>query len=361
MNHLNQIIQRLAQAGRYGEGIATEDLERIYEWTYKLQMLEREETLGDYGVPQTLPDRAYMEKAKIVPALEQKLDEVYETMTGIYDAWIIGHEPDINDYVDSAWENWGETKYEFAHGYIKLQDLGDRLGEDNFKNTIVEFLKERLEEGAEEEEDEEDEFGERMEYLDRMKTSQQKNLPHMGLPPEDPDPEPEEIKPLEEMDLEELGMFAAFEENIDAILEEVEREAYFDMYIIESAKEDMEYDMEYGENPYNDVVNMREDLNGWEDLSPSDKIIKFQEALTIAHNNGEMAEYLLNDADAVEILDRLSAGESVAEWDKELSQMLGYQLGSRLTAPSQEWFVPAFIRRLAHVIKILRQRYDPTF
>ena len=39
----------------YGRHVSTEDLEDIYEYTYKPQMLDREENLGGWGVPQMLP------------------------------------------------------------------------------------------------------------------------------------------------------------------------------------------------------------------------------------------------------------------------------------------------------------------
>ena len=45
--------------------VTTQELEDIYELTYKLQMLEQEQALGDYGIPQTLPDPAYMEIHKM--------------------------------------------------------------------------------------------------------------------------------------------------------------------------------------------------------------------------------------------------------------------------------------------------------
>jgi len=70
------------------------------------------------------------------------------------------------------------------------------------------------------------------------------------------------------------------------------------------------------------------------------------------HNNGSMAEYLLDDINAVDILDDLSSGENVDEWNQDLSRLLGYELGSR-TSPKQEFFVPAFVKHIKQALKLI--------
>ena len=134
-------MSKTAQWGnRFGEGVETEDLEQIYEFTYKLQMLNQEERLGDFGLPTLLPDRAYIEKSKVEAQLEEKLNEVFDTMTQVYDNWIAGHEPQIEEYYERATEYWNERRWEVENSSGHIGDIGDILGTENVKGTIVEYL-----------------------------------------------------------------------------------------------------------------------------------------------------------------------------------------------------------------------------
>jgi hypothetical protein len=341
-------MNKKAQAGRYGEGIPTSDLEAIYEWTYKLQMLEQEERFGDYGVPQILPDRAYMEKARIEPLLQEKLDEIHDRMIEIYDDWIEGHEPDPSEYYDYAVENWREKRWEIENGHSTLSEVADWFGDNDVLETVIEYLEGVMEEeGIEEIPDAYDEW---IKYLDSIKAkkAQQRQFEFMD---EEEVGYPDPPKPLREMTLEEIEKLPLYEDHEEGILDEIEKETYWDRAMDEMAEQEMEWRQE--EEPYGDIKSMREAMDEWDNLSFSDKIILFQEALTTMHNNGEMAMYLLDDEDAVEILNTLSEGPDVPEWDYELTRMLGYPPGSRLQSQAPEWFVPAAIQAIASVLEML--------
>jgi len=345
------------KSARYGSGIETQVLEDIYELTYKLQMLNQEEKRGDYGLPQSLPDRAYIEKSKIETQLSKKLSEVHERMVEVYDDWISDHAPDPSHFSEQAYEYWGERRYEAEHGYGHLGDVADLFGDNDVLETVVEFVQDlRSEEEEEEEVEEEDPYDAWIKYLDSIKAkkAQQQEFEFMEspefVPTEVEEVEPE--KPLEEMTIEELAELEEVKENLSDVLDEIEKQNYFDTFIewqIEAEQEQFEDD-----GPYADVKEMRSAMDEWDSLSLSDRIILFQEALTTMHNSGEMAQYLLDDENAVEILNQLSAGPHVEEWDYDLSKMLGYPLGSKL-APTQEWFVPAALKHLAAAILALER------
>jgi len=347
-------------AQRYGEGIETSDLEAIYEWTYKYQMLEREENLGDYGAPAILPDSAYMESAKLKAQLAEKLNEVYERMVEVYDDWISDHAPLIDYYYEDAREYWNSKRSEVDHGMGHMGDIGELVGEEDVKTTIIEYFDD---EEIEEEEEEEDEYAERIKYLDSFasKTAQeyQKQFPFIEGPEWLEQPEEEVTVPSEEMTFDEVVDLPIVKEHQSAILDVIEEENYFDTFIENEAESLMEMAQE--DSPLGDVMSMREALNEWDNLTFGDRIILFQEALTTMHNNGEMAEYLLADDNAVEILNQLSEGEEVPEWDYELSRLLGYPLGSRISAPVQEWFIPAFSCIAALSLDELENIYELTY
>lgn len=63
----------------------------IYELTYKSQILNQEEALGDYGAPQVLPDAAYLELLKIEDQLLRTLNRAMPEMWKVYHDWITKH------------------------------------------------------------------------------------------------------------------------------------------------------------------------------------------------------------------------------------------------------------------------------
>ena len=212
--------------------VTTQELEDIYELTYKLQMLEQEQALGDYGIPQTLPDPAYMEIHKMEGQLAALLESAKNNMVATYGDW-------LEDHFGYAMEQAREDVAEFSDE-----------PEDEDEDVVIERADQYLEDGA-----------------------------------------------------------------------------YYDVQIMQMKLSDE-----------------------WQGANLSDKIIMFQEALTTMHNNGSMAAYLLDDQNAVQILDDLSAGPEVPYWNRDLANLLGYEIGTR-SAPRQEWFSP--VPALAKVIAVL--------
>lgn len=352
-------IRLFAQRGRYGKGVTGEELAEIYELTYKLQMLEQEEKYGDYGVPSVLSDKAYIEKAKVEAQLEEKMDEVYEVMVSIYDGWIEGHRPSAEDFYDDAWEEWSYFREEIETGQRKIDAF---LDPDKVYSSILDTLQKIIEEEGREEEFRESTYDKWQKYLESKgtKRAQQKQLEFM----DEEEVSPIGIqKPLDEMDLDEIMELPLYKENEEFILNTIEEQPYFMELIDSFAKMRLEMAEDEDDNsPYASVKIMREDMEEWDTLFVGDKIKLFQEALTVMHNNGEMAEYLLDDPDAGEILNRLSAGEHVEEWDRELSKLLGYPLGSKMV-PKSDWYVPAFLKKMrrkmqASAIDYVREELD---
>lgn len=71
--------------------LSEQKLEDIYELTYKYQMLTQEQSIGDYGLPQVLNDRAYIEVEKLKHNLEIKLDEALEISNDSFFEWCVAH------------------------------------------------------------------------------------------------------------------------------------------------------------------------------------------------------------------------------------------------------------------------------
>lgn len=338
---LKNVLIRLAQ--RYsGDPVTTEELEDIYELTYKYQMLNQEQALGDYGYPQPLPDRAYMALHNITPALDNLLEEVREKIADIYDEWILGHEPDEYQIRDMAVEN--------ANSWLSEANLNDFIvafGEDAIKEAIVDVIDDEdlYDEvpGVGEAEDyktEEDTLEFRRRYLEQLEPTAQRQK---VLPLEPGAPEWEEPKfPTAKENLATLDV-AAFEDIFDTyqdeILEKIVDTDAYDAYI--NSQIEYETEMLYEDSPLGEVKDMRTQLGeGWEDKDVGEKVILFQVALNTMHNSGDMAEYVLADSNAVDILDAFSAGEGVDQWDRELSKLLGYEPGSKLQSDQPGWYTP---------------------
>ena len=209
-----------------------------------------------------------------------------------------------------------------------------------------------MEEDEEGEDLEEDPYDAWIKYLDSIKAKKAQQRQFEFMDEEEVTPEGLR-KPLSEMTLEEIAELPIYQENEGNILDKIAEESYWDTAMEQEAEQLMEYEEEDDDSPYSAVRQMREAMEEWDGLSTGDKIILFQEALTTMHNNGEMAEYLLNDPGAVRILDQLSAGPDVPEWDRALTKVLGYPPGSRFKPQSPDWFVPAALKHLAAVIAML--------
>lgn len=360
LKNLQNVLIRLAQ--RYsGEPVYTQELEDIYELTYKYQMLQQEESLGDYGLPQPLPDRAYMELHKIEPALDNILEDVRDKIINIYDQWIEDHEPSESQFREMAEDDANEWfSYE-----ANIADFIDIFGEDTVKEVLITIVDDYdlyadLNIVEDDYRTEEDVLEFRRKYLEQLELTaqRQKVLP---LGPLDPDveedldypewEEPKFPKSKENIGDLDIGVFSdVFDTHKDDVLQRIIRTEEYYEYIDEHINHEKE--RYYADTALGEVKQMREDLGAsWEDKDVGDKVQAFQESLTTMHNNDEMAEYVLDDQDATNILNKLSEGEEVPEWNRELSSLLGYELGSKMNPEDQTWFSP--VPGLAKVIAVL--------
>jgi len=349
--------------------LTTEDLEWIYELTYKHQMLSQEEKLGGDGLPQTLPDAAYMEKARIEQDLTSALDLAQQEMIETYQDWL-EHHYEMNH--ETASETAREVEYNSLLD-MDPQELAQRFDEQTVRTTIIEesaeYIRRQLMYDIEEEgediayrkkpvEEEEDEYAERIKYLDSFasKNAQeyQKQMPFV----EGPEWVEQESKTIEEELTDRMRALSIDDDLMDDALDQDRRNIIDELmnFVEENDLQELtdELTQDYLiETAYPNVEEMKLKLEDeWDGSDFSKKIILFQEALTTAHNNGSMAEYLLDNRNAVALLDELSEGQDVEKWNQDLSKLLGYEMGSRM-APKQEWFVPAFVKHLKQALKLM--------
>ena len=306
----NELFKRVGNITKIA-GIHVEDLERIYELTYIYQMLTREQNIGDYGVPQTLPDQAYNEYHKTVQRLRHLFVESFDGMRDAYDIWIERHSAAPEWFSNDVYDEFYDRAYDVHRGWESLSDALS-FSDDLVHETIVEALKFHL--------NEED-------WL------------------EDPNPQMTEYNTtsFDDMNIEQLedvidrvrksdGDLAT--NIIDRIFQEVAASPEFDIYmqdVIDTRMEGWDDETQLGA-----VKEMREKLETADELELDDQITLFQEALTTAHNNGEMSEYIIegmSSSSAVSFLDYLSHGEYVDQLDADLAKVLGYPMGSRLHNP----------------------------
>lgn len=373
----------------FGQYEITEaEMERIYELTYKYQMLKQELSMGDFGLPQPLEDKAYIEFHRVSQELEHALNETYEAIVDTYDSWINEHLPDNDEFENTAYREIKET----LEQYLIEDALEYVMGND--KNAIADFLQKTLDEKFDEldeydkfkyagkdykeysryteleekrKEDVEyyktpgderlDKYEERIKYLDkfskRMAQMIQRQMPFM---------EEEWAEPEEEGNIELPTIFDLSYDQLIAFIEEEDlEEEVKDKIMEEHVSEEMveehveglkdEYFSETALGSVNDMKERYEEDYPKADLD--EKILLFQEALTTMHNNGEMAEYILKSKDSIEFLQALSNGKGLESWERDLTKTLGYPPGSRL-APKQEWFSSA-MNRMSKVLEILKK------
>lgn len=362
--------------------ISTNELEDIYELTYKRQMLQQEQSMGDYGLPQTLPDPAYMEMSRLDPNLEALLDAAKDEMVETYDSW-------LKDHHDYAVRAMMESVVEQEMDWVRQMDLDDaerHFGADTVMEAIHNFASDEIYEAVKEEMSEEDGDAviykepeeepevsftdEWMKYLDKIKEKTGQKY-QRELQFDEDWPEESEISDktlhevlkerVEKLTLNDDIIVDTFDRFSDDILSNLADEIDTDSdYIRERAEESAEewlYD-----SAYPSVEEMKTRLEDeWDDDYDDEgllnkKIILFQEALTTMHNNGEMADYLLQDSNAVQTLDDLSSGPDVDAWNSDLARLLGYEVGSRLVSDKPEYTSP--LTGLAKVLAFLDELYE---
>jgi hypothetical protein len=339
-------------------------------------MLQQEQERGAYGLPQPLPDRAYMHFENIKHQLDLKLDDVYDDLIDTYDTWISGHEGQLRDW---ASESASESAWQWLHE-MSFDELAEQIGEGEFLELLKEFTEEHEILNPEDEWEPLDQWQQmEQQYKERSKDApvltnyeQQKkqrtdfqldewqdyieSLPKqskfLGMIKAQQEElfegyEPTVQKPpYKDWKLEDFRDI--YEANEGEIKEEIGSSSRMDAWI--EAETEMHEEALSEDMPHSGVQEMRDRLEyEYEDADLSDKIILFQEALTTAHNSGEMSEHLLGTSDAQSILNELSAGPKVDEWNRDLARLLGYEVGSRMLPQEQQWYMPAF-KHLARVI-----------
>lgn len=345
-------MQKKAQLAS-GRRISEQDLEDIYELTYKYQMLRQEESLGDYGIPTQLPDRAYIAKEKIKDRLNYLLNENYEIVVDVYNNWIGAHEPWNDDtFYQSVFEWWEQVK-----DYDKDIDLLKRIvrDEEDLKSDLLEILEDHevFYPGDEEQGSPEDldPYTEKIKYLDTIKSkrAQQDKFTFMETLPFTEKPKEAD---LADLSFDELINLPIIDDDILVeLFNKIEGTSSWDAWLEEMVEQEKQ--TYYEETALAKVVEVKDEVeNNWgEDIGENIRL--FQVALTTAHNNGEMAEYLIDSKYPVNFLHELSSGPHVEEWNRDLSKLLGYELGSRIT-PKQEWFQSA-MKKLSNVIRLLKE------
>lgn len=327
--------------------IEKELLERIYELTYKYQMLQQEERLGDYGAPTILPDKAYMALSKYEYELGALLDEAHEEMVEVYQEWINRHEPSDSDLLESI----AESESEWLSHDASLQDIVDILGEDKAKEIIMDYIPEgAIEESLK------DPFDQESEYRDYIK---QRTAQEQGVFTFEKDPKYtwetiKEKKPIDQYSFAELA--AAYPEEVESTKDDLIEAVYGShnwSTMLDDRLEDARNEY-YEETAFSSVVELKNKFDDeWTDASLSDKIILFHESLTTMHNNGEMAEYLL-EGPAIKILDELSSGPKVDKWNEDLKRMLGHYPGTTTQVPKDVMRSPdESYTASIHIIKTL--------
>lgn len=341
------------KAAGWRNELTQQDVAGIYELTYKYQMLKQEAALGDYGVPTILPDAAYMEFERIKGELSQKLEDAYGVFVRTYDSWIEHHQP-------GAEEDLSTSIYEHVMHELSLAsdypDLLNVFSEEELREVLAEEVKKHI-----------------------SWASKYEELPQDGTDYATLDPDSMTFAELTALPFTGEGTNRWRPTPGDTLLRPYQRSGFFNDLVsaleshpaiddIVNDRMEVERDEFYSARQLTGVMAMLEALNDeWEKLPEGlDKDIElFQEALNVAHNNGSMAEYILEvggqgpDRGAGEFLSDLSENPEHGEkWDKEISRLLGYPVRTR-TIPKSDWFVSSRLKRVLQALaKVLGQQKE---
>ena len=317
--------------------ITRQDITDIYELTYKYQMLKQEAALGGYGVPTILSDAAYMEFEKIKGELSQKLDTAYDRLTSVYRDWIYHHQAGAEeDLSNSTYDNVLE-QISSASDYSDLLNI---FSEDELREVLVKEVKEHISLVGKYGELAQDGIDYAALDPDSMTFAELTALPFTGEGTNRWRPTPGDDV------LRTHHTYGFFEDLVSTL----ERHPALDDIVNERI--DADRDDFFNSSELASVMNMSEELeNEWEKLPEGldTDILLFQKALNIAHNNGSMAEYILEerglpDREAEDFLSDLSENPEHAEkWDKEVYRLLGYPVRTRIV-PKDDWFVSSRLK-----------------
>jgi hypothetical protein len=298
--------------------ITRQDITDIYELTYKYQMLKQEAALGGYGVPTILSDAAYMEFEKIKGELSQKLDTAYDRLTSVYRDWIYHHQAGAEEDLSNSTYDDVLEQISSASDYSDLLNI---FSEDELREVLVKEVKEHI-----------------------SVASEYEDTDYAAL-------DPDSMTFAELTALPFVAPGGTYHQGFfDDLVSTLERHPAVDDIVNERMDADR-YDF-FNSSELASVMNMSDELeNEWEKLPEGldTDILLFQKALNIAHNNGSMAEYILEergvpDREAKDFLSDLSENPEHAEkWDKEVSRLLGYPVRTRIV-PKDDWFVSSRLK-----------------
>jgi hypothetical protein len=344
------------------------DLEKIYEYTYKLGMLKAEEdALGGY-----LPDRIYNYKALVAGELESVLTPAYDEMLNTYENWLYLHSQEgfKNTYLEQS--DYGEVG--LADNLAELHDRFN-LPLDHIYDIIIAHLggdKKMLEQ------EDETYLGETWgpEYLESLKNKKSKQYKKIYN---------EYKKLVEEGVYDDIAAPRIIEENnlknnlIDYILKrdwtgkEWLSELYpsikdilsvFEDIIIENYSSLLDTAYAYyldtfseagiagGKSLVENIEDIKlgyESLKEFENANLPEKIVAFQYGLTVAHHYGTMADHLLGVQRGFGevVLDKLSSTTKVEEWNADLVEVLRHQPGELRKDTGVLWIDPEEYRKEA--------------
>lgn len=326
------------------------ELQEIYELTYKYGWLVSEERQEGW-----LPDRAYMEKAKIEDSLSSWVDYGLGELIDTYSDWLNFHLPD--GWVDSLMDAFYGSDLNSLYDNFKYwaDNPTAALSQEEIKNKILEAAWKILGEEGYFEQDRDylyETFG--PEFIEMY------------------------INELTDVDTEEK-LRAKWDEATDAYSEyeiaqqfiyendlEDKFEEYmvgtgyggvdwfidlYDIYNVSAQFPQLMENKQFFQELYTvyleNFPGLEEEIEGIDQAhdelenaqgeSLQDRIIAFQLGLTTAHHHGTMADHLLEVrmGEGKIILDRISSGPKVDLWNKELEQIIGFKSPS-----DQEYFTP---------------------
>lgn len=336
--------------------LSKKELERVYEYTYKLGMLKAEEDALGY-----LPDKIYNYKALIEGELSRYLDTAYDDIITTYEDWINAHtETGWKDSLLESGDNIADilvyltAHWDFDKNYLYdlvLEEIGgdEELLRGNGNDYIAET------------------YG--LQYIesldpDTTDETERKILDRYHVLEEDMRDYAAAEKVIDEFSLYDTVMdfildsgwsgvdqlkeiyptindlYYAFLEIIDNNIDDILSTAY-NAYLTHFSDPEGPGNKSLEEN-IQDIQLGLEALTELQDGNIADKAMAFQYALTIAHHYGTMADHLLGvrRGEGEKILDRLSAGETVDAWNKELEQLFGHPPGSLRKDTSTLWIDP---------------------
>lgn len=324
--------------------LSKNDLKLLYELTYKygwLSALEREEGW--------LPDKAYMEKARIEEQLVPKLNLALGDMIEAYDEWLLGHEEEpwiaaTRDSIEAvgleeAFPKHWNISLDIPKAVVESLGLSDRdwlIEYEDADYLIESYGAEVLRETAQELSDEEarealleqieDAEGDAEELQGIMNNYNLDFYSVVDKLIEDGWTAQEYLRELSDKDL--LDMYQD-QLDLDLLLADAYRQ-YLDNF--PGLEENIE---EIGQT--NQVMQQ-----ALESDDISEKILAFQLGLTTAHHHGEMVEHILGleQSKGTKFLTDLSnkTREETKEWDRYLEKIMGKPIFNERAASAEKDF-----------------------